>query len=313
MEVIKSTYLKLYKMKNIFKNLILVIVIAVFAISCDEDETTYDSLNYPSDAFIAFESSSTSVPEGATDLIDIPITFATTNQSSDVTVNFSIESSDMILGTHYEIVDNKTSYTISSGSYTDKIQISLIDNADKEEDKQLTITLTDNNSGASLGYPGPDSLNTIFTLDVLDDDCEREEALRPLAGTWSGTDSCGDYDVEVLTELPCGTGIVIKKLGHSWLEDPGYWGEVVEIEYDVYIEIDEVAGTVNIPEQKYVTTSYSGSPYDYTLVGSGTIDTSGAHPVMHIVYDMLESGTSMALTYGGSSCPELFEADLTLN
>ena len=301
-------------MKNIFKNILYIAVIAILAISCDENETTYDALNYPKDSFIAFENSTLSVPEGLSTVIDIPITFATTNQNSSVTVNYSIQSEDMILGTHYEIVDDKTAFTISSGSYTDKIQIKLIDNAEKEEDKQLTITLTDNNSGAILGYPGPDSLNTIFTLDVFDDDCEREEALRPLAGTWSGTDSCGDYDIEALTELPCGTGIVIKGIGHSWLEDPNYWGEVVEVEFDVYIEIDEVAGTVNIPEQKYVTTSYNGSLSDYTLVGSGTIDTSGAKPIMHITYDMKhpEYG-SMALDYAGSSCGGLFETDLTLN
>jgi len=45
--------LKRNKMKKIFKSLFYITIMALVVISCDEDETTFNTLNYPEDAFVA--------------------------------------------------------------------------------------------------------------------------------------------------------------------------------------------------------------------------------------------------------------------
>jgi len=300
-------------MKTLFKSLIIIAVVSFVAIACDEDETTFEPLNFPTDAFIAFDGNNIEVDEFDTADIVVSVSMATVNQTQDVTVDFTISSSDAILGTDFEVVDNKSQFTIAAGEYSDDLRLRLIDNQDSEPNKTITITLTGTNASATLGYPGPDALNSTIDIVILDDDCEKEESLRPYAGTWSGDDNCGDYASEVRLELACIEGILIRGLGYPWLEGD-YWGETVTFEFDTYITIDAVAGTVDIPTQRYVTTVYGGYSSDYFLVGSGTIDTSGASPTMHIVYDMTHPAYgSTALNYGDSSCPGLFEADITLD
>lgn len=300
-------------MKKIFKSFLTITAISFCFIACDEEETNYTPLNYPTDAFVAFDGESIDVNEFTTNDIVVTVNLATVNQAENVTVDFSISSPDAILGTHYEVVDNKTQFSIASGEYSDSVIIKLIDNPDSEPNKAITLTLTGNNSGIKLGYPGPDSNGSTFTVNIIDDDCEKEESLRPFSGSYSGTDSCGDYSVTASLDLACIEGITIKGIGYPWLEG-SYWGEVVIGEFDVFVTIDDVAGTVNIPKQRYVTTSYGSTISDYFLVGSGTIDTSGASPVIHLVYDMThDSYGSMAIDYGGSSCAGLFEADITLD
>jgi hypothetical protein len=299
-------------MKSLFKSLLIITVMAFIAISCNEDDTTFKPLNYPADAFVTFDGAEINVVESNSSEIVVTVALATINQTDNVTVDFTISSTDAILGTHYEVVGNKTQFSIASGSYSDDIRIKLIDNPDFEDNKTITITLTGNSTGATVGYPGPDSNGTTYNITIIDDDCLKEESLRPYQGTWSGDDNCGDDASEVRLELACLQGITIKGLGYPWLEG-SYWGETVTQEYDTFITIDAVAGTITIPKQKYVETDYNGTLVDYFLEGSGTIDISGAKPVMHIVYDMTSTNGSSALDYGGSSCATLFEADITLD
>jgi len=303
-------------MKNIFKSLIYIAVLSFFVISCDEDKTTFDPLNFPTDAFVAFGNGSIGVDEFNTDDIVITISLATVNQNDNVTVGFDISSPDAILGTHYEVVDNKTEFTIAAGEYTsDELKIRLIDNIENEENKAITITLMSASNGAILGFPGPDSNGSKYVINILDDDCPKEEALRPFEGTWSGTDNCGQYASQTSTELACEAGILIKGIGHGWLEDSSFWDEVVVVEHEAFLTIDEAAGTVDIPQQLYVTTTWLGNVQpDYFLVGSGTIDTSGASPVMHIEYDLIQvDGSGSMVARGGTTCSPLFVQDITLD
>jgi hypothetical protein len=284
--------------------------------SCDEDRETIDSLSYPADAFITFNETTAFVGEESITPLIIKVLYANTSSANeDITIDFTVASNNGTLGNDYTILDNKSSFTFSpsNGIYTDNVQIMPLDNLVLGEEN-IVITLTLGSSTYSNGYPGPDSLGETITVTILDDDCAKEEALRPYQGDWLGSDSCGDYTgVPVTLTLPCGTGITIKGLGHPWLEDPGYWDELVVFEYDVLITIDEAAGTVTIPEQVYVTTLFDGEESDYSILGSGTIDTSGAQPVITISYDMKHPQYgSMANDYAGTSCAGLFGAVITL-
>jgi len=284
--------------------------------SCDEDRETIDSLSYPADAFITFNETTAFVGEESITPLIIKVLYANTSSANeDITIDFTVASNNGTLGNDYTILDNKSSFTFSpsNGIYTDNVQIMPLDNLVLGEEN-IVITLTLGSSTYSNGYPGPDSLGETITVTILDDDCAKEEALRPYQGDWLGSDSCGDYTgVPVTLTLPCGTGITIKGLGHPWLEDPGYWDELVVFEYDVLITIDEAAGTVTIPEQVYVTTLFDGEESDYSILGSGTIDTSGAQPVITISYDMNHPQYgSMVNDYAGTSCAGLFGAVITL-
>jgi hypothetical protein len=284
--------------------------------SCDEDRETIDSLSYPADAFITFNETTAFVGEESITPLIIKVLYANTSSANeDITIDFTVASNNGTLGNDYTILDNKSSFTFSpsNGIYTDNVQIMPLDNLVLGEEN-IVITLTLGSSTYSNGYPGPDSLGETITVTILDDDCAKEEALRPYQGDWLGSDSCGDYTgVPVTLTLPCGTGITIKGLGHPWLEDPGYWDELVVFEYDVLITIDEAAGTVTIPEQVYVTTLFDGEESDYSILGSGTIDTSGAQPVITISYDMKHPQYgSMANDFAGTSCAGLFGAVITL-
>jgi hypothetical protein len=284
--------------------------------SCDEDRETIDSLSYPADAFITFNETTAFVGEESITPLIIKVLYANTSSANeDITIDFTVASNNGTLGNDYTILDNKSSFTFSpsNGIYTDNVQIMPLDNLVLGEEN-IVITLTLGSSTYSNGYPGPDSLGETITVTILDDDCAKEEALRPYQGDWLGSDSCGDYTgVPVTLTLPCGTGITIKGLGHPWLEDSGYWDELVVFEYDVLITIDEAAGTVTIPEQVYVTTLFDGEESDYSILGSGTIDTSGAQPVITISYDMKHPQYgSMANDYAGTSCAGLFGAVITL-
>ena len=294
-----------------FKLFLIVSVLAVGLISCDEDEVTYDALSFPEDQYIAFTARSISVDEGSNSPIVITAQYVHADSSAEANVGFTITSPTAVEGEDYIIMDGQTSFSFPAGVYTDTVTIIPLDDDVLEEDKIITITLADAN--VRTGAPGPDSLGKSITVTLLEDDCAREEALRPFEGTYSGTDNCGAYASQVSLELPCGTGITIKGLGYPWLESP-YWAETVIDEYDTFINIDLTAGTIDIPNQVYVSTDYNGYVSDYFIVGSGTITVNGTNVTMHIEYDMThpEYG-SMAFDYANSTCPNLFVADITLD
>lgn len=301
-------------MKKIFKLLSISLILCFGLVGCDEDETTFKALDFPTDAFITFNQIATSVAENTVTPIQIEVTYANTSAATeDVSIDFTVNSDNGVVGTDFTIVNNKSSFTFSpsAGNYTDIVEIMPVDNGVLGTEN-IVVTLSLGSSTLATGYPGPDGLGKSIAVTIMDDDCAKEEALGIYAGNWLGTDSCGDYTaVPVELALPCGTGITIKGLGHPWLEDSSYWGETVIFEYDVKITIDAATGTVDIPEQTYVTTDYNGDISDYTIVGSGTIDSSGT--VMTISYDMNHpSYGSMANDYAGSSCTGLFEAVITL-
>ncbi|AOW21787.1 hypothetical protein LPB138_14350 [Urechidicola croceus] len=288
--------------------------------SCDEDKTTYDALEYPSDAFISLSGTTTSVPESSTTPIEIVATYSNSlaDFTSDVSVDFTISSDIAIEGTHYTVVDGKSSFNFPVGVFTDKIEIIPIDNITEDGDKVLAITLE--NSTVNLGFPGPDSLGKTLEIILADDDCAKNEDLRPYEGSWTGDDNCGGYTgVTLNTYLPCledGAGLTFTGLGYNWLQDPSYWAETITAEYPTFMTVDLDAGTVEIAEQAFVTTLYDGDYTEYNIFGSGTIDTSGSSPVITIQYDMTNVQNPqwgpMSQT-GGTPCSGVFEATFTLD
>ncbi|NOQ92050.1 MAG: hypothetical protein GQ552_04950, partial [Flavobacteriaceae bacterium] len=112
-------------MKKIFKSLIYITAMALLVVSCDEDETTFNTLNYPTDAFIAVDGGDITVLESTPNPIDIIVNYSNTvaGSSSEVKVDFTIQSDNAVEGVDYTIVDNKTQLTYPVGQFVDKVTI----------------------------------------------------------------------------------------------------------------------------------------------------------------------------------------------
>lgn len=259
------------KMKNIFKSLLIITVISLGVIACDEDETTFIPLNYPEQAFIALENtSSINVLESTTTPIEIVVNYVNTldNHTSEVTVDFTITSSNAVEGMHYTIADNKTKFSFPAGVLNDKLVIIPIDNFDEDGDKTLNLSLT--NSSVALGYPGPESFNTSMVITLADDDCAW--SFEDLDGIeWIGTDNSGGEgpnSTQIKTSYD-GTTLLMEGIAYGWLTG-AYWDEVVIVSNPVEVDMDPVSGVFTVDEQPLATTTWNGGVQpDYSISATG--------------------------------------------
>jgi hypothetical protein len=110
----------------------------------------------------------------------------------------------------------------------------------------------------------------------------------PTVLTWTGDDAT--YPSEVTTTASC-AGKSMTGLGFGWML--GFWGEIIVDGGELTYTID--GDNITIPMQPYCSTTYNGAPQTpYSIVGSGTIDNSGAFPVYTIHYDFVQAGTYIA-------------------
>ncbi|NOR28129.1 MAG: hypothetical protein GQ540_06330 [Lutibacter sp.] len=259
-------------MKKIFKSLIYITVLAFFVSACDENDTTFDSLSFPEDAFIAMENANDIVVlESTTTPIEIVVNYANTleNATTDVTVDFTITSDTATEGVHYTIEGNSSQLTFAAGQLNAKIVIIPIDNSEEDGDKVLTFTLT--NSSVSIGLPGPDSFNKSVTVTLTDDDCAFTFA--GLDGiSWIGTDNAtgsqGPNPTQIVTSFD-GTDLLMDGLAYGWLAST-YWNEVVVASAPVIVDMDPITGVFTISEQYLADTTWLGNPQPtYYISASG--------------------------------------------
>jgi len=260
-------------MKKIFKSLIYITVLAFFVSACDENDTTFDPLSFPEDAFIAMEdASSIEVLESTTTPIEIVVNYANTldGATTDVTVDFTITSDTAIEGVHYTIEGSSSQLLFPAGQLNAKIVIIPIDNADEDGDKVMTFTLT--NSTVSLGLPGPDSFNKSITVTLTDDDCAFTfEGLDGISwiGTDNATGSQGPNSTQIVTSFD-GTDLLMDGLAFGWLTNTGYWDEIVVDSEPVIVDMDPITGEFTISEQYLADTTWNGSPQPtYYVSASG--------------------------------------------
>jgi len=109
--------------------------------------------------------------------------------------------------------------------------------------------------------------------------------MEPPSVTWNGTD--GTYPSEVYTVEGC--DLLMTGLNFGWMLD--WWGAIIvnggTLKYTV-----NGSGIVTIPFQFYCETTWGGDLQPaYSIQGSGTLDESGAFPVMTLHYDIKQGGT----------------------
>ena len=92
-----------------------------------------------------------------------------------------------------------------------------------------------------------------------------------LVGTWTGWDADPGYPSEVVSSIT--TKLVFEGIGRGWMQDA--WGEVITKQYPISMAFNYCAGTVTIPKQKIMETTWNGDPQPYySIQGSGTFDMS---------------------------------------
>lgn len=116
------------------------------------------------------------------------------------------------------------------------------------------------------------------------------------AGTWGGFDADLGYPSEVVSEIVAGK-LKFTGIGRGWMQDA--WGEVITKEYPITMNFNFCAGTLIIPKQKIMETTWKGDAQPaYSIQGTGVFDLSGAYPSMLIHYDFVQ-GTATIAQYLG--------------
>jgi hypothetical protein len=275
-------------MKKIFT---IIAVVALF-ISCDENKETIDTLSYPADAFVSFSTTSVSVLESSTDVINIVLNLSTSLDAATTptSVGYTITTENATEGVQYTVVDGKSSFDLSAGVFSDTLQILPIDNTEEDGDKVITITLTD--APVGLGFPGPDGLGKTMTLTIQDDDCAYSlEGLG--AAAWGGIDSVGSGEAgpndSLITTSFDGTNLLLEGISYAWITDTGYWDEVVTLSHKVTVELDLATGAINIPLQPLCETTWNGDAQPAYSIAATGIYTSCSE-TMVINYSLYQNG-----------------------
>ncbi len=136
-----------------------------------------------------------------------------------------------------------------------------------------------------------------------------------LVGAWQGIDAETVYTPGELSQVVTAINnnqLEVIGLGFGWLLN--FWGEEVIDSNYVVIDINLNDGTLNIPEQDYLTTLYGEVEYSYTIYGSGSFD-FGTYPTMTIEYELNQDGFLCAdwCYNNGYLTTEKFVANLTLD
>ena len=260
--------------------------------SCDENRETIDSLSYPADAFVSFSTSSVSVLESNSSTINIVMNLSNSAAAATTasSVGFTITSDNAVEGVHYTILDDKTSFNLAAGIFSDSVQIVPIDNGEEDGDKVITITLTD--APVTLGFPGPDGLGKSVVLTLQDDDCA--VSLEGLgAATWSGEDtvpaSQAGPNASLITTSFDGTNLLMEGLSYAWITDTDYWDEVVVLSNLVIVNIDLTTGVIDIPLQPLCTATWNGDVQPLYEIAATGIYTSCSE-TMVLDYTLYQGG-----------------------
>lgn len=154
-------------MKNIIFNIVAILLAVLVFTGCEKDKPDY---TYGGPWFISFAYDADEISEGSEESLKIEVLLASPVQEGTVTVDFTVTSENAVEGTDFEVLNANKQIVFQAGEGSAFIEIRAINNSTPEDNKELTITLTDNSAGFVLGLPGPDENNKSFKVKILDDD-----------------------------------------------------------------------------------------------------------------------------------------------
>jgi hypothetical protein len=238
------------------------LVLAGVIFSCeknDEKDLLYDGPSYVS--FINSNSLFTAI-SGESNVFGVEIGVNAVSKSDRTFTVTIAEGSEGTEGVDYTL--ESKSIAIPAGEVIGKL--SIVPDFDKlptEGGLNLKFELSEENNLAdySIIEHGV-SIGKYCTYDV-----------STLAGAWSGTDGrkTVHYPSQiVVTGTSSSSSYGLTGAAFEWMVD--YWGESIEDSQVVNMTVDELGLKVTIPSQQYLTTLYDGDLFDYTIEGTGAIN-----------------------------------------
>ncbi|SHI89233.1 hypothetical protein SAMN04487911_10761 [Arenibacter nanhaiticus] len=286
-------------MKNKIIYSVLLLVTALFAVSCEYDETEFAKLtdNAPdpnATYYVQFKDASKNLESGVAesgDLVDIETSIIVAllglPQSEAVTVNLTVDPSTTIEPNMYEL--SSSTVTIPAGSTGASVSFKT-NTSEMPVGEPLKLVLNVD-AGANTATAG-----TLLTYNLLRIAfCPLENGTEDLAGAYSSTIDLNGYG-DAITTVASDGDLMISGLGVSFIN--GFWGEAV-IEGGTINAKVAANGVVTIPRQYIYTTEYEGDPYDYEIAGTGKWTNCDAKPTLVIDYDIYYVGedTGLAAQY----------------
>lgn len=285
-------------MKNTIKHILSILAVGLFTLSCDYDESGYDSVIGEIDPnatyYIQFKNASktleTSVTEDG-DLIDIEtsivVALVGVPQSQDIVVNLEVDPSSTIASNMFELSAN--SITIPAGSTSGSIMIRTNTEAmPVAEELLLNMNIDAGEHSATAGTTLSYKLSRIAF-------CPLTDGATDFVGTWTGSDGQGDdytYSSTLTLSDATSNSITVSGINTSWIV--GFWGEPI-IEGGSFTMEVAGNGVVNIPQQYIYTTTYQGDSYRYEIKGSGKWENCDDNPKLIINYDIYYEGETTGL------------------
>jgi hypothetical protein len=286
-------------MKKIFRILSLLIVAGVLLPSCDE-EVGFDKITNAPDVnasyFLQFINAKKTLETGVTEaggLIEIATPIAVSlmgvPQTEDVTVNLTMDPSSTITSAMYTL--SASSIIIPAGKTSGSV--TLTTKAASMPVGQTLKFVMILNAGEN-NSPNANATKLTYNLKRIEF-CPLVSGSADLVGSWSGEDA---YYESVITTVADGANLKITGMGVGFIED--WWAESVTALGSPVMTVSG-NGLVNIPRQYLFTTVYSGSPYDYEIIGSGKWTNCGSSPTLLITYDIYYEGEAdgLAKSYAG--------------
>jgi hypothetical protein len=145
-------------------HLVTIFLLVILIVACNEEEQeVYD---YPFVHINYENSSSVSVSSKGTLLREYNVYLSSKPFTGTVTVGYKIIlGNGLTEGKDFELITEGFSLNFLPGIYEMPIRIKWLANEiNPEENNTVTILLTDNNMGITIGYPGPERLESKLVI-----------------------------------------------------------------------------------------------------------------------------------------------------
>lgn len=150
-------------MRNAF--IVLISVVAMILASCE----TYEPPFYEGPEFINFQDSATSIREDD-GLAKLRVNLGGKLSNSPVTVKYSVVANDNAVALYK--IKNEGTVVIPGGQGYAEIEITPVNNDLPDGEKIVELNIYAVEGGPyTIGFPGPDALNSVLKVNIVDDDC----------------------------------------------------------------------------------------------------------------------------------------------
>ncbi len=174
-------------MKQIYTHLGALLLLIIFAASCNKDAPTSEF--YEGENFYYFSLEEIPVLESFQDQVAVVVHYST-RDGGNGTASFSIntESSTAIMDTDFSLVNSSMELSFNSDNgYSDTIYLQTIDN-DEFTGGVIDIVIDlENTQNGKAGFQGPANLRSSIRVLIQDDDCPTRNIAGDYTTTTTGT------------------------------------------------------------------------------------------------------------------------------